>query len=86
MLDTKTIRLSLSMTQRQFAKALNVNERTVQRWEDGDANPSGAVAEVLEGIRMAIEESRGKAGRRRVKNRVMLGIANTVYRELRRGD
>ena len=34
--DIKGIRLSLLLTQQEFATAISVNIRTVQKWEKGD--------------------------------------------------
>ena len=38
--EIKKIRFELDMTQRQFPLALNVNEKTVQSWEQGINKPS----------------------------------------------
>lgn len=39
-MDTKKIRISAFMTQKEFAKALGVSYGTVRGWEQGTFNPS----------------------------------------------
>lgn len=39
-MDTKKIRISAFMTQKEFAKALGVSEGTVRGWEQGVFRPS----------------------------------------------
>ena len=82
MMSAHELRTTLGLSPREFARALNVNERTVQRWDDEEVEPSGAAAEILTGIRMALEDD--GADVKRIKRRVSLGIATIVHRELRR--
>lgn len=39
-MDTKKIRISAFMTQKEFAKALGVSDGTVRGWEQGKFKPS----------------------------------------------
>ena len=41
MLDVKKIRKNLNLTQEKLANLLDVNVRTVQKWESGAAKISG---------------------------------------------
>ena len=39
-MDTKKIRISAFMTQKEFAKAIGVSDGTVRGWEQGTFKPS----------------------------------------------
>lgn len=78
----RDIRDALSMTKPQFARALGVEVRTVYRWEADEASPSGATAEALAGLAMALEDN--GADPRRIRSRISLGLAHMVYRGLTR--
>lgn len=43
--EVKTVRKELSLTQREMAAALGVSYATVNRWENGQVNPS-ALAQI----------------------------------------
>lgn len=43
----KDLRAKHGLTQRAFGDVIGVTERTVQRWEGGDAKPSAQVLELL---------------------------------------
>jgi DNA-binding transcriptional regulator YiaG len=42
------IRARLGLQQRQFAEALNVSDKTVEAWEEGDDAPSGPELRLLQ--------------------------------------
>ena len=44
----RAIRAKLQMSQRVFASALNVSDRTVQAWERGARRPDGSALRLLE--------------------------------------
>ncbi len=45
--SVKVIRSKLGLSQAAFAAVMRVNERTVQDWEEGRAQPRGAVKALL---------------------------------------
>ena len=63
------------MSRAEFARALNVNERTVERWESG-AVPGGLAAEVIKGIQHALAEDDNHA---RIARRIAFGIGSLLY-------
>jgi transcriptional regulator with XRE-family HTH domain len=74
-----SLRKKLGLSRVDWARALNVNERTVMRWEnEGDA-PGGLAAAVLRGIEGALAEGAEPA---RVGRLVGMGIHALVYRGL----
>jgi putative transcriptional regulator len=46
--DIKKIRVQQNMTQKLFAEALGVSVKTVEAWEAGTNNPSGAASRLLD--------------------------------------
>lgn len=48
------LRKKLGLARSEWARALNVTERTAARWEDGTA-PQGLAADVIRGISRALE-------------------------------
>lgn len=46
----KSLRLSLSMTQRVFAEFMGVSIKTVEAWECGRNRPSGSAARLMQVI------------------------------------
>ena len=44
----KDLRTKHGLTQRAFGDVIGVTERTVQRWESGDAKPSVQILELLQ--------------------------------------
>jgi len=55
--DILNLRELLDMTEHEFARFLNVNVRSVRRWEKNDAAPAGTTLVVLRGLREAIDSS-----------------------------
>ena len=53
--DLKALRLSLGLTQEQFARLLGVTLNTVQKWEGGRRAPSPLA---VRGIQAVVEEYR----------------------------
>lgn len=45
--DIVAARLKTGLSQRQFASALQISPRTLQQWEQGRRQPSGAAATLL---------------------------------------
>ena len=45
--DVLTTRLKTGLSQAQFAAALQISPRTLQQWEQGRRNPSGAAETLL---------------------------------------
>lgn len=74
------IRKALGLSRGRFARALNVTERTVQRWDAGEFPPTGAAQEILAGIHMALEDE--GADVERISRRVSVGIATVLHRGL----
>lgn len=48
--EIKSLRLSLSMTQRMFAEFMGVSTKTVEAWECGRNHPSGSAARLMQVI------------------------------------
>lgn len=48
--EIKSLRLSLSMTQRMFAEFMGVSLKTVEAWECGRNRPSGSAARLMQVI------------------------------------
>jgi len=51
--EVKQIRNDLKMSQEDFARALNVSYTTVNRWENGKAQPTGPVVQLLRAFQRA---------------------------------
>ncbi|WP_063651336.1 NadS family protein [Aliivibrio fischeri] len=45
--DTKSIRKELNITQKQLSKILNISVDTIKSWESGRRNPNGLARKVL---------------------------------------
>lgn len=45
--DIKAIRAKTGLTQAQFADKLNISSRTLQNWEQGTRNPTGATVTLM---------------------------------------
>lgn len=73
------LREKLGLSRGDWARALNVNERTVMRWEDEHTDPGGLALEVMRGIGNALEEG---ADPLRVGRLVSLGIGALIYYRL----
>ena len=53
--EIKKIRFELDMTQREFYIALNVNEKTVQSWEQGINKPSERSEFKIKGLKLGYD-------------------------------
>jgi DNA-binding transcriptional regulator YiaG len=53
-LDIQDLRKKLKMNTKQFGEACGVSPRTVEDWEQGRRNPSGAALKLLEMLREKI--------------------------------
>ncbi|MHB8272519.1 helix-turn-helix domain-containing protein [Bradyrhizobium sp.] len=51
MIDARAIRISLNLTQDEFAKRFNLKLATVRQWEQGRREPHGAALTLLEIIK-----------------------------------
>jgi DNA-binding XRE family transcriptional regulator len=56
--QVKKIRAELGMTTSEFARFLEVNQRTVQKWEQGESNPTGPAAALMTGILHQLEQDK----------------------------
>ena len=45
--DIKSIRTKTGLSQQQFADKLNISPRTLQNWEQGTRNPTGATITLM---------------------------------------
>ena len=45
--DIKSIRAKTGLSQQQFADKLNISPRTLQNWEQGARNPTGAAITLM---------------------------------------
>jgi|GEM_PF-6673711 len=75
MIKSATLRERLKLTRSEWARALNVHERTVARWEEDGCDPGGLVAEVMRGVDNALEEGADPV---RVARLVGLGIGSLL--------
>jgi transcriptional regulator with XRE-family HTH domain len=73
---SKTLRERLGLSRADWARALNVNERTVSRWEEDGTDPGGLASEVMRGISNALEEGADAA---RVGRLVSLGVSSLLF-------
>lgn len=78
----KKLRAKLGLSRRELARALNICERTVQRWEDDEASPSGLAADVINAIEDAIA---GGVSARDVGRMMTQGIRNLLTLQFRAG-
>lgn len=77
----RAIRERIGLSRSEWARALNVNERTVARWEDEGADPGGLATEVMRGVSSALEEG---CDPKQIGRLLSLGIASVLFYELRR--
>ena len=75
-MNVAKLRETLGLSVNQLASALNVNTRTIARWEEGSATPTGLADSVLQAISMAINEG---ADARRIGQRLSLGVGGVIY-------
>ncbi|WP_367944871.1 helix-turn-helix domain-containing protein [Aquamicrobium sp.] len=50
-IDVKTIREDLGLTQAQFGQLVGVDQSTVSNWEKGETRPRGPAIKVIESVR-----------------------------------
>lgn len=55
-MNSAELRERIGMSRTDWARALNVSERTVVRWEDQGVDPGGTASEVMNGIVAALDE------------------------------
>jgi len=55
--EIKELRQKLGLTQEEFGRLLGVGFATVNRWENGKAEPKGPVEEVLWKLKLLLEEA-----------------------------
>lgn len=72
----KQIRTALELNRSEFARALGVGERTVFRWENNEAEPSGLASQVFSAIENAI---RAGANAKEIGNKLRLGLGSLIY-------
>jgi len=76
---SRDLRERIGLSRAEWARALNVNERTVVRWEDEGVDPGGPATAIMKGIDNAIAEGGDPL---RIGRRVSLGIGSLLYQEL----
>lgn len=54
MRNVRKLRDTLQLTKPAFARLVGVDFRTVIRWENGDTEPTGAAAAVIEALRICL--------------------------------
>jgi hypothetical protein len=82
MTKSESIRTRIGLTRQEWARALNVNDRTVARWEEEEADPGGLASDVIRGIERALDDG---ADPKRTGNLVLFGIGTLVFYELKSG-
>ena len=58
--EIREIREHMRMSRAEFARLLNVDARSVYRWENGESVPSGSAESVLLGVRQALSTRNDK--------------------------
>ena len=53
--EVRSIRLSLEMTQYEFAYLMGVSQNTVESWESGRSKPHGSACRILSMIKADVE-------------------------------
>lgn len=74
-MKSQPLRERLGLSRAEWARVLNVNLRTVGRWETEDRDPGGTATAVMRGIDNALREG---AELEIVKSRIALGIDTLV--------
>ena len=54
-IDVKAVRTKTGLTQREFAKMIQISTRTLQNWEQRRRNPTGPAAALLKIVSAALE-------------------------------
>lgn len=76
------LRERLGFSRSEWARALNVHERTVARWEAGDVDPGGTTSAAMRGIADAIDHTQDPAV---IRRRLELGgVQGAVFSGLLR--
>lgn len=70
-MKSRPLRERLGLTRSEWARVLNVNLRTVSRWEQEDRDPGGTATAIMRGIDNAIRQG---AELEFVKNQLAFGI------------
>ena len=78
-MKARDIREQLALSRQEWARALNVNERTVVRWEDEGVDPGGTAMAIMMGIENAIADG---VDPRRAGRLISLGIGSMIYYRL----
>lgn len=55
-MTSAALRERLGFKRSEWARVLNVHERTVSRWEAEDRDPGGTATAVMHGIQVALED------------------------------
>lgn len=66
----------LGMTRAEFAKSLNITDRTVYRWVSGESEPQGLASEVVNALELALQEG---VSPERIRSKIRLGLAAFLY-------
>ena len=53
---SQRLRRALGFSRSEWARVLNVHDRTVRRWEADDVDPGGTATAAMRGIEMAIDQ------------------------------
>jgi DNA-binding XRE family transcriptional regulator len=75
----RRLREHLDFEVREWARLLNVNVKTVERWETGAVEPAGLATEVFRGLASALDQGGSPA---EIHNRITLGLASFVAASL----
>lgn len=55
-MQSRELREQLGLSRGDWARALNVKDITVKRWEDQNVDPAGLALEIMLGIQAALDE------------------------------
>lgn len=56
-IEIRDLRTALALTEPQLARLLDVDPRSIARWESGSTEPTASARAVLVGLRRALEEN-----------------------------
>lgn len=73
---SRDLRTRLGLTESEWAHALGVSLRTVERWEDRSNSPSGLALEVMRGLASALDS--GTVDKRQAGQIVVLGVGTLI--------
>jgi DNA-binding XRE family transcriptional regulator len=77
---SRELREKIGLSRTEWAHALNITVRTVERWEDESHEPTGIAVEVMRGIADALAEPRADPAR--IGRAVSRGIASLLFHVL----